>query len=146
MSYDCFIKVDTGGDETLQEWIGNYTSNVSPIWARCLTAVVEDHPALINLRGQDDRGWLARQLSSANPRPVTVRPDRMCLRDLADARMGDIAPLLADAVQWGREHIEELRLLNPANGWGDADTAVEYMAAIADAAEQHPRATLGISS
>jgi hypothetical protein len=121
---------------------GNYTSNVSWMWTRCLTAVIDEFPDLYVLRGEDDRRHLARDID----RPRTVYADRMCLRDLHGARMADIAPLLARAVEWGVEHIDELREGNPANGWGNAEGAITYLWDIQRTCEQCPDGTLGICS
>lgn len=70
---------------------GNYTSNVSPMWTRCLTAVA----------GEETR-----------------------LRDLAGRRCGDLIGLLDGAVRWSIDHLDELRALNPPNGWGNAEGAI----------------------
>jgi hypothetical protein len=37
VSYDCYMKIDAGGNEPATVCdIGNYTSNVSPMWMRAL--------------------------------------------------------------------------------------------------------------
>lgn len=54
MSYDGWLVIDTGGPEpaTVAE-LGNYTSNVSPMWAKALAAAGED------IRLSDTEGRLA---------------------------------------------------------------------------------------
>lgn len=176
MSYDFYGRIDTGGHEpyylepsfsdthpAFSEDVadkgygrcGNYTSNVSGMWRRCLTAALDEVPEArkwcaagakafnasgrtVSLR-QPDGTWLHDQ-------PMPEHPDDLCLRDLDGARMGDIAPVLHAAVEWGVEHINELREMNPSNGWGDAEGAVTYLWDIARFCDMHPNATLGISS
>lgn len=91
---------------------GNYTSNVSPIWAKCLTAAARED---------------------------------VCLADLAGRKGADIGPLLASAVEWGIEHLDDLRELNPDNGWGNAEGALTYLWDIQRSCEQEPDSTLEIS-
>lgn len=93
---------------------GNYTSNVSPMWARCLTAVQGT--------GED-----------------------VCLADLEGKTCGDILPHLVAAVEWGAEHIDELRDLNPPNGWGNAEGAVTFLWDIQRICEANINGTLYIS-
>lgn len=93
---------------------GNYTSNVSPIWARCLTAV--------QATGEEVR-----------------------LADLEGQKGGDILPHLTSAVEWGIAHLDELREMNPPNGWGSAEGAVTYLWDIQRACEAHPQAELRLS-
>ncbi len=138
MSYDFAGLIDTGGDEPhhIEPYFadthpafdtdgmagtgimgggrcGNYTSNVSPIWHRCLTAG--------NLDGE------------------------VCLADLAGKRCVDIAPLLRRAVEWGVENVDQLRALDPPNGWGCAEGAITYLWDIQRFCEAHPKCKLHIS-
>lgn len=84
--------------------IGNYTSNVSPIWARCICAV---------------SGWATR------------------LADIKGKSSGDVVAMLEGAVNWGVAHIDELREMNPTNGWGNAEGAVTYLWDIQRLCEQN---------
>lgn len=153
MSYDFSITIDTGGPSLHHiEWtsseelpqlrpsgqpgsrIGNYTSNVTPIWSRCLTAVVTHEAVPVEARewfgaGGDD-GTLSREAS------------RLYLRDLNDRPCEELIELLRAAVAWGIEHIEELRELEPDNGWGDAEGAITYLWDIQRACEAHPKGKL----
>lgn len=132
---------------------GNYTSNVSGMWTRCLTAALDSHP--------NAREWIDadRKAFNATGRTVVFFNDggeritgpypltgKLSLRDLAGQRMGDIAPLLRSAVEWGVGHVEELREANPKNGWGNAEGAVTYLWDIARFCDEHPHARLGLSS
>lgn len=130
---------------------GNYTSNVSGMWAKCLTAVMRDVPGAELYAGNDDRYMLANygetiHYVDGTKGVRTVRTDALCLRDLAGQRCGDLADLLKAAVEWGVEHIDELREANPANGWGNAEGAVTFLWDIQRLCEQEPNAVLGISS
>lgn len=122
---------------------GNYTSNVSPIWARALTAALADHPEAREWVGNDDRYC---RTTFANQADRLIATDHLCLRDLQGLRCGDIAPLLASAVRWGVEHIADLRELAPTNGWGDAEGAITYLWDIQRMCEQMPTGKLEISS
>lgn len=175
MSYDFYAEVDTGGsephyiepffDDALPAFVGdttgdgvagtvmltgqgyarcgNYTSNVSGMWAKCLNAAAHGNDYWLSWRGDDDRRMRERYESQ---RDREVDTTRLRLRDLEGKRMGDLAPLLRAAVDWGIEHIEELRDDNPENGWGNAEGAVTYLWDIQRFCEQHPDAKLGISS
>lgn len=55
------------------------------------------------------------------------------------------APLLAEAIGYFREHMDEMRSLNPNNGWGDADSALAFLENIRTQAERHPKAIVGVS-
>lgn len=151
MSYDFWLEVDTGGDEphhiepeALDGSYGNYTSNVSPIWARCLTEALKEHTPFKGMCGADARRDNRQRRPGAEPRPVDR--GRLCLRDLIGLRAAGLAPLLRTAVKWGEEHRAELEPLAPANGWGDVEGALRYLGHIASECEKHPFARLGISS
>jgi hypothetical protein len=166
MSYDFWVEVDAGGPEPMRAdpcfsdvlpglstdgiagtvmkvgdgymRAGNYTSNVSPIWARCLTG--SDHPA---------RWWVTgHRMKMVDERWVRAHPsdkDRICLADLDGKDCEYLAPALAAAVKWGIEHLAELQELNPDNGWGNAEGAITYLWDIQRLCEAHPAATLRFS-
>lgn len=181
MSYDFYISVDTGGPErhyiepyfsdehpavrahvaenvlvTDQGYArcGNYTSNVSGMWAKCLTAALERVP--------EARKWIAADAKAFNASgrtcsrlvdgewqrnvPMPESADTLCLRDLHGQLCDQLAPLLAAAVEWGVEHLDELHEMDPDNGWGDADGAVTYLWDIQRMCEMHPKGRLEISS
>lgn len=116
---------------------GNYTSNVSGIWAKCLTAVKSGYE---DWCGDDRRALMATRPDIA----WEVDPETLRLADLRGKRMGDISTVLHRAVDWGVEHIDELREMNPENGWGDAEGAITYLWDIARFCDQHPSATFEI--
>lgn len=153
MSYDFAARIDTGGPDahfiepffddvhpafgsdgmagnvmmtaTGYARCGNYTSNVRGMWAKCLTAAAQQ-------LGKPYTDWQGDD-------PI------LTLRGLAGKRLGDLAALLAAAVEWGVEHIDVLSEDNPANGWGNAEGAVTYLWDIQRFCEQHPNADLYIS-
>lgn len=100
--------------------IGNYTSNVSGMWTRCLSAVRD--------------GWALAWPTGIKRPPLaaTVR-----LADLHGLRSGDVADLLRRAVEWGTTNLDDLRADNPPNGWGNAEGAVTYLWDIQRLCEQN---------
>jgi hypothetical protein len=171
MSYDFHLEADPGGPESgrLEPYFddthpalsgdgmagnvivtangyarcGNYTSNVSGMWADCLTAALDVVPEARQWIGDDDRDMRARYQSQRH-RPIAT--DRLRLRDLVGKRGEDIAPVLAAAVEWGIEHFDELREQDPPNGWGNAEGAITYLWDIQRMCEAHPHARLAIWS
>lgn len=54
-----------------------------------------------------------------------------------------IAPLTVGVAEMGRR-IEECRALNPENGWGDADRALEWLTRWLRHCSEHPKATITV--
>lgn len=54
------------------------------------------------------------------------------------------APLISEAMTYMRENMAEMRDLNPSNGWGDADSALEFLGKIHEEAMEHPKAMVGV--
>jgi hypothetical protein len=52
--------------------------------------------------------------------------------------------LLDQAVAKMRAEPEVYRAMNPANGWGDSETATDYLEKWADACRKHPKASIYI--
>lgn len=124
MSYDIGMTIDAGGPEpiTAQESI-NMTGNLSPMWHRAMKFAngIEDGP----FRGRPDGGWGLRWL---------------------DGRTGQEAiPKLEAAACWMADNAEELKKLNPANGWGDFDAAILYVRQLIEMAKRAPKATFYVS-
>jgi hypothetical protein len=67
------------------------------------------------------------------------------LGDLHHMECRNAADILHKGVKYMRENKEELEKLNPENGWGDYDTALEFLTEIRDMADAHPKARLDIS-
>lgn len=174
MSYDFYIEMDAGGAEPLgldtyvwPEGIevpehlrgfdlgdqpgGNYTTNASPIWARCLTAALHTVPAASVWCGDDTRRDIERYgpivtYVDGSSRERVPETAELCLRDLSGKECRALISVLAAAVAWGVGHSDELRELEPANGWGNAEGALAYLAAIEAYCRAYPLATLRISS
>lgn len=169
MSYDVYMAVDTGGEELHIEpyfddvhpdigydsggmtavvtasgyaRCGNYTSNVSGMWTRCLSAAAAGTEWWRWVGDDDVR--LRERYEHMRDRPVDT--SRLTLRDLEGKTGEELAPLMARAVEWGIEHLAELHESDPSNGWGDADGAVTFLWDIQRMCERHPKARLHISS
>ncbi|MFE4857323.1 hypothetical protein [Streptomyces sp. NPDC056670] len=110
MSYDISLRVtvDVGGPEPAEFCpadIGNYTSNVSPLWSEAL----------------------GRRLA-----------------DLKDANAGDSLPALKRAVAAMEADPDKYRPMNPKNGWGDYEGALQYLRELRNACTAYPNATIHI--
>ncbi len=123
---------------------GNYTSNVSGMWRLCLTGALATVPDAARWIGVDARYCAKTWPKNYGDDPIPT--DTLRLRDLQGALMADLVPLLTAAVEWGVEHIDELRELNPENGWGNAEGAVTFLWDIQRLCEANPDATLEIWS
>ncbi|MFJ4808526.1 hypothetical protein [Streptomyces longwoodensis] len=111
MSYDIalYLKVDTGRPEPIDYCaanIGNYTANVSGMWADALGY------------------WLA---------------------DLNGRTAGDCIDDLKRAVDDMEQRPHHYRAMNPANGWGNYEGALEYLRELLIACCAHPKAEIHIS-
>ena len=107
MSYD--IHVDTGGQEpftAIPADIGNYTSNVAPMWTEAL-----GHR----------------------------------LADLNEKNAGDSLPALQRAVAAMESDPAKYEAMNPPNGWGNYEGALNYLRQLRDACAAYPKATIHIS-
>ena len=109
MSYDIYLDIDTGAGEpqTVVE-IGNYTSNVSPMWREALGGVR--------------------------------------LRDYHGAPCSEAAGPLAEAVKRMEAEPDEYRKMNPPNGWGDYEGALDYLRRLAEACATHSKCTIYVSA
>lgn len=168
MSYNFSMMVDTGGVELayLEPYFsdehpelqgdhaaaieiaggrcGNYTSNVSKMWTRCLTNAAQTTEA--NWMGDDAREML-KQNPDSDYYAIQVEDDEhLCLRDLNGKDGIKLIGLLRRAVRWGINNLDSLREENPENGWGCAEGAVTYLWDIQRSCEAHPAARLWISS
>lgn len=102
MSYDGWIVLQLADDDAheLAE-LGNYTSNVSGMWAHALTEAMP--PGTPPLRLSDTEGWTCAAA----------------------------APILARAVEVMERDEAALRAFEPANGWGDYEGALKYLGRVA---------------
>lgn len=58
---------------------------------------------------------------------------------------GDYVDALNAGIDSMKEKIDECRVLNPSNGWGDADSALDWLIAWRDECDMHPKATIDVS-
>jgi hypothetical protein len=72
-----------------------------------------------------------------------VLPDG--LRGLDGRLCGDALPLIQDACKRLRDDPGKYKAMNPPNGWGDYDGALQFLVGIGDMCECHPKATLRIT-
>jgi hypothetical protein len=56
----------------------------------------------------------------------------------------EAAPMIFAAMTYMREHMDEMRALNPPNGWGDADGAFAFLGGVLAQAHKHPKAVVGV--
>lgn len=54
----------------------------------------------------------------------------------------EVAPILARAATYMALHPAEFEPMNPANGWGDYDSATDYLWRAARRCAEHPKARL----
>lgn len=66
------------------------------------------------------------------------------LRAIDDMKAGDAVPILKKAIIYFIEHEEELKLLNPENGWGDYEGAKRYIENILVECKLHPACTVRV--
>jgi len=64
-------------------------------------------------------------------------------REFIGMRAGDAGPIWQAVADELRDDPGRYRELNPPNGWGDYEEAVEVISALAAACERHPDATVG---
>lgn len=109
MSYDGWLYIDTGGPEpAIVAELGNYTSNVAPMWGLALEKAGE------NIRLSDTEGRTA----------------------------ADVLPLLRRAVAHMEDFPEVYTPMNPSNGWGDYEGALNYLRGVVEQCVKHPKAYL----
>lgn len=92
----------------------------------------ETHLSLGNITSNVSRMW---SLAS---------PETDGLREIDGKRCSEFAHRLKAGVDDMRAHPEKYLPLNPENGWGDYEAALEYLSNIADAAYAHPMAIAGV--
>lgn len=67
------------------------------------------------------------------------------LTDLDGWRAQEVIELLQAAVKRMRDDMPSYKAMNPPNGWGTAEGALETLVKFAEACESHPLATVEIS-
>lgn len=64
------------------------------------------------------------------------------LRDTEGRTAGEVLPLLRRAVTHMEGHPGVYKAMNPANGWGDYEGALNYLRGVAELCQRHPKTTL----
>lgn len=125
MSYDAYIIIDTGGREMAYvETIGNYTSNVSPMYN---AAIPEPIPG----------GGKYGGVGESEPREG--------LPGLSGLLCSEALYHIKKAIDYMESHAIEMRQLNPSNGWGDYEGALDYLEQCRAACRNHPKAIFAVS-
>ncbi len=65
----------------------------------------------------------------------------LSIRDMEGKTGADMKPLLVQTLKHMQENEAEYLPLNPANGWGDYNSAMEFIKELLAMAEQAPNAT-----
>ena len=117
MSWDIEVEIDTGNGNTLSGECRNYTHNCNSMMRLALAETGD----LLDLLGED-------HLYALDGRPCQ-----------------EVGPYLQRAVAWWSENQSRMAELEPANGWGDSETALEFWTWVANECQRHPRAKLRVS-
>ena len=67
------------------------------------------------------------------------------LYNSAGMKAGSIVPILEKGVFHMRMHPEEYTPLNPPNGWGSYDSAVDWLDEVLTVCRKYPEAEIGVS-
>ena len=142
MSYWASISVPTGPDSQVECWSENYTSNMSFLWSAALA--LPDRPR-VDAAGDP---VMCRRLDKVTGAWQTVQVVDWGLRLLDGAPCSEAAGVLADAAV--RVRTPELRRdgleRQPAHGWGDYDSAAQFLERLAAAAAAHSFGVIRVSS
>ena len=67
------------------------------------------------------------------------------LRELQGLAGEEATPKLRKAIAYMEDHPVEMRGMNPANGWGNYEGALNYLRAVLDGCVTHPKAVVSIT-
>ncbi|MEO3856157.1 hypothetical protein [Acrocarpospora sp. B8E8] len=70
----------------------------------------------------------------------------MSLREYHHALCSEAAGPLADGVKRMEADPEKYRAMNPSNGWGDYEGALNYLRAVAEACAAHPKCRIVVDA
>lgn len=127
MSYDTSILIDTGGEHPATvEDIGNMTRNVGAMYRAVLP-------------GPYPGGGLYDGTLEID------RPPTGGITALSGLPASEVAEHLEGAVARFVEQEEELRKLEPSNGWGTYEGALSYLRDCLEACRRHPLGTFAIN-
>lgn len=80
-----------------------------------------------------------------NVAPMLAKALGFPFRDLHGRAASDCIAPLADAIARFERDFAEYEKLNPANGWGDAAGALDYLRALLKGCREHPKTAVRIS-
>lgn len=66
------------------------------------------------------------------------------LNDLEGKKCSDLIPMLSKAADAMKADPEAYRAMNPSNGWGNYEGALEFLCWILEQCQRHPKATLHV--
>lgn len=125
MSYDTSIVIDTGGEYLAEICdIGNMTSNIGGMYYAALP-------------GPYPGG--GRYNGTGESRPSGGLPG------LSGLPCADAIPILREGIAYMNANANEMRTMEPENGWGSYEGALSYLCKILAACEQHPRGILAVN-
>ena len=125
MSYDTSIKIDTGRGELYEvDDSINMTSNVGEMYRAAMPGPYEGGGKYDGTGDVDPRGGLT---------------------GLSGLKCSEVFPIISAGVQYMLENADEMRKLEPDNGWGDYDGALAYLQAIQKWCAAHPNGILCVN-
>lgn len=125
MSYDTSIVIYTGLRRVTVEDVGNMTSNVGAMYRRAMP-------------------WREGMPGQYNGRPHEEPEQRDGLTGLSGMRCSDALEVIDEGIRYMVEHSDEMRDLEPDNGWGSYEGAFRYLRKLRDACARHPDAYVGV--
>jgi hypothetical protein len=67
------------------------------------------------------------------------------LRTIEGKSGKDAVPIVRSAIAFMQDNGAAMRALNPKNGWGDYEGAIEFLKTILDGCLRHPKATVSLT-
>lgn len=133
------LVIDTGaGHEAEAFCVGNYTSNVSPMWTHALG--VPDRPCF----NEDGSPRMASRLVDGEWERFHLHDHG--LRVLHGAPCSEAAGVVARAVERMEADPDFYRQWEPENGWGDYEGALAYLRRLRDGCQENPAASICVYS
>lgn len=124
MSYDIWLTGKLGGEREVHiEEPGNITYNLDPMFALAL-----DGDPQLGVQGGAD---------------VVFHRKNPALKRFIGKRAAEAVVALLAALEKMEREPDRFRVLNPENGWGDYEGAVDYIRRFYVACQRYPEATIG---
>lgn len=115
MSYDVYLKINTGKEMTTVVDVGNYTSNIGGMYQKAFSGDLQSQKEAHGIR---------------------------CIHDM---KASDAAPYIQLAIVEMEDDPDDYKSMNPANGWGNYEGALKYLKDILQACEDHPECIIDVS-